>query len=355
VINMSRLVRSFVALVGVFLLAWIGIIRLPAQERVVVGGPPQRPFAPPPISASQSPAELEVALDAYLRPLVDADRFSGVLLLARDGAPVFHKAYGLADRSAGMPNTIGTRFNLSSINKVFTSAAIAQLKTAGRVKGDDTIGALLPDYPNPQARGATIDQLLNHRGGVSDFFGPEFAAMSPARFRSNADYFAFVAPRPLLFEPGSQRRYCNGCYIVLGEIIAKVSGMPYEQFMQENVFAPRGMADTGWLQSDVPAGRVAMGYSRRVPGHDGRLTANLFTRGASGSAAGGGFSTTGDLLKFVKTADRMGAEAFAGGSPGSSTLVEGRGPWTAIVLTNLDPPAASVGVAVLDALAGEGR
>jgi hypothetical protein len=84
--------------------------------------------------------------------------------------------------------------------------------------------------------------------------------------------------------------------------------------------------------------------------------ANLFTRGASGSAAGGGFSTTGDLLKFVNAAaGRMSAEAFAGGSPGSSTLVEGRGAWTAIVLTNLDPPAASVGVALLDALAGGER
>lgn len=322
----------------------------------MAGGSPQKPFARPPISASQSPAELEAALDPYLQGLVEGDRFSGVLLLARDGRPVFHRAYGLADRSADVPNTIDTRFNLSSINKLFTSAAVSELKAAGRLKGDDTIGALIPDYPNPQARAATIDQLLNHRGGISDFFGPEFVAMSPARFRSNADYFAFVAPRALLFEPGSQRRYCNGCYIVLGEIIAKVSGMPYEQFMQEKVFAPRGMKDTAWLQTDLPAERVAMGYSRRVPGFEGRLMANLFTRGASGSAAGGGFSTTGDLLKFVNAAGgRMRAEAFTGGSPGSSALVEGRGPWTAIVLTNFDPPAASVGVAVLDALTGDAR
>jgi CubicO group peptidase (beta-lactamase class C family) len=340
----------------VLLCAWAGVPRLPAQERIVAGGPPQTPFAPPPISASQSSAELEAALDAYNRPLVAEDRFSGVLLLAREGKAVFHKAYGLADRSTGLPNTIDTRFNLSSLNKLFTSAAMAGLKAAGRVKGDDTIGALLPDYPNPQARTATIDQLLNHRGGLSDFFGPEFEAMSPARFRSNADYFAFVAPRPILFEPGTQRRYCNGCYIVLGAVIARVSGMRYEQFMHENVFAPRGMTDTAWLQSDVPVERVAIGYSRRVPGHEGRLTANLFTRGASGSAAGGGFSTTSDLLKFVSaSAGQMSAEAFAGGSPGSSTLVEGRGPGTAIVLTNLDPPAASVGVVVLKALAGEER
>lgn len=353
---MSRLVRSFVACAGVLLLAHAAVPRLPAQERVVIGGAPQTPFAAPPISASQSPAELEAALDAYLRPLVESERFSGVLLLARDGTPVFHKAYGLADRSARVPNTIDTRFNLSSINKLFTSTAIAELKKAGRVNGDDTIGALLPGYPNPQARGATIDQLLNHRGGISDFFGPDFEAMSPARFRSNADYFAFVAPRTLLFEPGSQRRYCNGCYIVLGEVIAKLSGMPYEQFMQEKVFAPRGMKDTGWLQTDVPVERVAMGYSRRVPGHEGTLAANLFTRGASGSAAGGGFSTTSDLLAFVNAAaGRMSGEAVAGGSPGSSALVEGRGAWTAIVLTNFDPPAASVGVVVLKALAGDER
>lgn len=311
-------------------------------------GQPQATFPPPAISATQAPGEMEAALDAYLSALTAEDRFSGVVLLARDGRPVFHKAYGFADRGHRVPNTVDTRFNLSSINKLFTIAAVEQLREAGRLKGSDTVGALLPDYPNEQGRRATVDQLLGHRGGISDFFGPDFDAASPARFRSNADYFAFVAPRPLDFEPGTSQRYCNGCYIVLGEIVAKLSGMPFERYVQEKVFAPRGMTRTGWLQADGINDAVALGYTRGRPPADGPLRANLYSRGAAGSAAGGAFATAADLLAFVKGEASDGtARAVSGGSPGSNALVEGRGPWTIVVLTNLDPPAASVGVAIL--------
>ena len=349
---MLRPVRFVVALAGLLAL---GPALVTPQERVTLGGPPQVAFPPPPISATQSPGAMEVSLDGYLTALAAEDRFAGVVLLANEGKTIFHKAYGLADRANQLPITLDTRFNLSSVNKMFTMAAVAGLKAKGRLKGSDTVGALLPDYPNAQAHQATVDQLLNHRGGISDFFGSDFDAASPARFRSNADYFAFVAPRPLYFEPGTQRRYCNGCYIVLGEIIARVTGMPYERYMQEAIFAPRGMTRTGWIQADDIVDGIAMGYTRRGRPDDGKLRANLYTRGAAGSAAGGAFSTTGDLLAFVtheaKAAGRE-ANAISGGSPGSNALVESNGPWMVIVLSNVDPPAASVGVAILRQLSG---
>lgn len=318
-----------------------------AQGRRTVGARPQADFPPPPISATQSSAELTKALDAYLARLTDEDRFSGVVLLGRDGKVIFEKAYGFADLANRVPNTTGTRFNLGSVNKHFTKLAIEQLEAAGRLKLQDTVGTLLPDYPNEQGRGATVEQLLGHRGGISDFFGPDFAAASPSRFRTNKDYFAFVAPRALYFEPGTQERYCNGCYIVLGEIVAAVSGLSYERYVEEKIFSPRGMKNTGALQSDALTANVAMGYTRRMPDSEGTLRANIFARGASGSAAGGGFSTAGDLFAFFKDASGLG---IGGGAPGTNALIETRDRWIVIVLSNLDPPAASVGVGILRAL-----
>ena len=327
-----------------------------AQERQTIGGKPQLNVPAPPISGSQSEPELTKALDGYLEQLAAAERFSGVVLVAKDGRAIFQKAYGFADRGRRVPNTVTTRFNLASVNKQFTMAAIEELKATGKLKDEDTVGALLPAYPNEQGKRATVQQLLAHQGGISDFFGPEFAAASPARFRSNADYYAFIAPRSLNFEPGTQTRYCNGCYIVLGEIIAKVSGVPYERFVEERIFAPRGMNSSGWFASDEIVEAVATGYTSRSPGSEGTLRANLFAHGAAGSAAGGGHSTAADLLAFFKAGPEGRAEGspvgmgIAGGAPGTNALVESRGPWLVIVLSNLDPPAASVGVAIIQAL-----
>ena len=296
------------------------------------------------------------ALDAYLAKLAAEDRFSGVVLLSRNGKLVFEKAYGFADRANQRPNTTATRFNIASVAKQFTKAAINRLIAEGNLKSGDTVGALLPDYPNERGKKATVQQLLDHRGGISDFFGPDFAAASPARFRSNADYFAFVAPRPLYFESGAEERYCNGCYIVLGEIIAKLSGMPYERYVEERILTPRGMKNTGWPQSDGIVPNVAVGYTRRLPGSDGTVRANSYAHGAAGSAAGGAYSTTTDLLAFFKDGPTGAREAgevgmgIAGGAPGTNALIASRGPWIAIVLSNLDPPAASVGVAILKQL-----
>ena len=348
--------RAWPALSALSASAAIVATSLFAQERTTIGGQPQVNFPAPPITAAQDETARTKALDGYLSGLATEDRFAGVVLLAREGVVVFERAYGLADRAHNVANSTVTRFNLASVNKQFTIAALDLLMADGKLKAGDTVGALLPDYPNPQGRKATVEQLLGHRGGISDFFGDDFAAASPGRFRSNADYFNFVAPRPVYFEPGAQQRYCNGCYIVLGEIVSKLAGMPYERFVAEKIFAPRGMKSSGWLQSDEPAANVAMGYTRRLPGREGTLAANLLLRGASGSAAGGGYSTARDLFAFFKDGPTGKAESgpvaigIGGGAPGSNALVESQGGWMAIVLSNLDPPSASVGVAILRAL-----
>jgi CubicO group peptidase (beta-lactamase class C family) len=343
------LVSSAVCAVAPFATSSGSPERVPQQRTVLGRGPEQGNFPPPPISAAQSEAERAAALDKYLAQLASEDKFSGVVLLAKEGTIRFDRAYGYADRGLKVANSPTTRFNIGSINKQFTIAAINLLATAGKLSREDSVGKLLPDYPNERGRNATVQQLLDHRGGISDFFGPDFDERPKAQFRSNADYFRFVAPRPPYFEPGAERRYCNGCYIVLGEIIERVSGVPYERFVIDRIFRPRGMNQTGWFASDEIVENVAMGYTRR--GADGDLRSNVFTRGAAGCAAGGGFSTASDLLTFFKDGPvgsgggmNMG---IAGGAPGTAAQVAADGGWIVVVLSNMDPPAASVGSAIL--------
>ena len=311
-----------------------------------------------PIDASMTDDALGKALDTFLSRLAAQDQFSGAVLVAKDGQPVFQKAYGYADRANRIANTTATRFNIGSINKKFTEIAIAQLAAAGKLATTDTLGAVLPDYPQGLSKPATIAQLLNHSAGLADFFGDEFSRTAKDRFRSNADFFALVSQSPALFEPGARNQYCNGCYITLGAIIERISGVPYERYVAEHVFAPAGMKHTGYPQTDAIEPGVALGYTRRLG--DGTLRSNIHLHGAAGSAAGGGYSTVGDLLAFaIALRDKRlldnrggGGLGIAGGAPGTNAVLDSNDRWTSIVLANLDPPSAeSVGLGIMNALA----
>jgi D-alanyl-D-alanine carboxypeptidase len=310
---------------------------------------------PPPIHARMTPAELAAALDGYLSTLAAADTFSGVALVAKGDTPVFHQGYGFADRANRIPNTPRTRFNVGSINKTFTRVAIDQLVEQKKLAYSDTLEKFFPDYPQAVSRSATIQQLLSHTAGLSDFFGPEFTKAPKDQFRSNADYFRFVTARPPIFAPGASNQYCNGCYITLGAIVERVSGVPYEEYVAERIFRHADMTSTGYPQVDAIEANVAIGYTRRTS--DGQLRSNVYMHGAAGSAAGGGYSTAMDLFAYVK-AMRQGrlpggdkGLGIAGGAPGTTAIVESNGDWSVIVLTNLDPRAGErLGLAIMRAL-----
>ncbi len=328
----------------------------------------------PPIDRSMASAEIDRRLDGYFTKLAADEAFSGVALVARNGVPVFFKAYGLADREKKVANTIRTRFNLGSINKAFTQVAIRQLVAAGKLSLTDTLGKFFPDYPQAASRAATVEQLLGHRAGLSDFFGPQFNSAPKSQFASNADYFRFVSSLPPAFAPGEREQYCNGCYIALGAIVERVSGMPYEKYLAEHVFARAEMTSTGYPRSDRPEPDIAQGYTRRGTNQSSQalkssspqdlrisspqaLVSNIALHGVTGSAAGGGYSTALDLLTYVKAVRAgkfPGADAdmgIAGGAPGINAIVEARGEWVVIVMANFDPPAASqVGMALANAL-----
>ena len=326
---------------------------------VNIGGGPNTgaELTPPlPFNGRMSNDELTRALDDHLTMLTAADTFSGVVLVAKGETPVYQKAFGFADRANKIPNTVRTRFNLGSINKAFTRMAIDQLVAKGRLAYADPLGKFFPEYPQAATRAATVEQLLSHRGGIADFFGPEFNASPKDRFRSNADYFDFVSKRAPLFAPGERNQYCNGCYITLGAVVERVSGMPYERYVAEHIFKLADMTATGYPHADAIEPDIAIGYTRR--GGDGQLRSNVYMHGATGSAAGGGYSTAGDLFAFVKAVrqGRLPSEereglGIAGGAPGINAIIESDRTWTVIVLANLDPPAAqSLGVAMLRAL-----
>jgi CubicO group peptidase (beta-lactamase class C family) len=340
------------------------IMRVAIELGEAGGGEPAEP-APPEINGRMDPQALAAGLDAYLAPLVASGEFSGVVLLAKQGVPVYEKAFGQADRAQGTANTVSTRFNIGSINKIFTKTAILQLVSRNALKLSDTIGTLLPDYPNETSRAATVAQLLEHQGGIADFFGPAFAAAPKDQFRSNADYYRFVSSLPPAFAPGARREYCNGCYIVLGAIIEKVSGMPYETYVARHVYSPAAMTTAGPLGTGA-----AVGYTRRDGAGEGPPRDNRTMHGVSGSAAGGGYATARDLLVFDealrqgKLADKAataqllqvadvtpgrseGSLGIAGGAAGLNAILESSRDWTVVVLANLDPPAARrLGVAI---------
>ena len=334
---------------SIFKITSVGVGSAPPDRAAASGLPPI------PIDATLASEEIDRRLDDYFSKLASQDVFSGVALVARNGAPVFMRAYGMADRDKKVANTIRTRFNIGSIQKAFTQIAINQLIADGKISYGDTLGKFYPDYPQAISRGATIEQLLGHRAGLSDFFGPQFNAADKKTFASNADYFKFVGSLPPTFAPGERNQYCNGCYIALGAIVEKVSGMPYEKYVEEKVFAKAEMTSTGFPRTDQPASDIALGYTRRSG--NGSLTNNIAMHGVTGSAAGGSYSTALDLLTYVKAlkAGRFpGADpnmVIAGGAPGTNAVVASNGEWTVVVLTNFDPPIAEdIGTSIARAL-----
>lgn len=300
--------------------------------------------------------------EALANKAASEDKFSGTVLIAQNGKPVLTKSWGMADRERKVPNSADTIYNLGSINKIFTGLAIGMLADEGKLSLGDTIGKHLPDYPNKEAaQKVTISQLLAMTSGIGDIFGPEFDAADKSRLDSISAYLPLFASKPLEFEPGTDRRYSNGGYIVLGAIIEKASGMSYYEFVKERIFDKCGMKDTESLPRDSKNPRMAKGYTK-PEGSEARGS-NFDTLPGRGSSAGGGYSTVEDMLRFANAIENgtlqapvslqeeersmiasmfKGGLGFAGGAPGINAIIESRlpGGYTLVVLSNYDPPSA---------------
>ena len=291
--------------------------------------------------------------EARVDSLANAQQFSGVILVAKNGTPLVERAYGMADREAGRANDLETSFNIGSINKLFTQVAIRQLADAGKLNLDSTLARAWPDYPNQDiARKVTIRQILTMQSGIQGNIFAAPAGKTRHDVVSLQDYFELFKNEPLQFEPGSKQQYSNAGYIVLGLLIEKLSGENYYEYIRRHIYEPAGMTQTGSWRVDRWPANTAIGYTRG--GQDAPPTTPLqrntdFLPG-KGSSAGGGYSTAHDLLRLmnalrthkIASAPEAGNVGVAGGAPGLNAAVEGDlpGGYDVIVLANLDPPAA---------------
>jgi CubicO group peptidase (beta-lactamase class C family) len=300
------------------------------------------------------------ALDRYLSEAAANDRFSGVVLASRGDDVVFHRAYGQADREAGVPARPDTRFDIGSVDKAFTEVAILRLVQEGRLKLDDAVGNHLEGL-SPGLATATIRQLLQHRGGAGDYLADPVFQSDPARYGTVAELLALIGDRDPDFEPGTRSQYSNSGFVLLGGVVEALTGRSYHAVIREWVLEPAGMTDTG------PEGRdrspnTAAPYTSRQGGPDAPLARSSF--GTVPTPAGGGFSTAEDLRRFLRAVGenrlldarhtdmlvnedaevgtRVTHWGVMGGAPGINAAagIEFARDHIVVVLANLDPPVA---------------
>ncbi|HEY0647854.1 serine hydrolase [Phenylobacterium sp.] len=324
-------------------------------------------MAPPPGAPAVGRLD-DKALGAFISDYMTKTDFSGAVVVARDGKPVFTAARGLADREAGTPNTLESRFRVGSMNKMMTAVAILQLVQAGKVKLDAPVGAYLKDYPNGDvAQKVTVWQLLTHTGGVGDIFGPKYFEKR-LEVKTLKDYVALYGDRGPEFAPGTRHKYANYGFILLGRIVEEASGQPYADYVRDRIFRPAGMTRSGFAAEDVAVEGRTKGYTVTAEG----FRSNADSLPYSGTSAGGGYSTVGDFLAFANalTSHRLldaahtrllttrkvnGSYAFGfmdsstdelrvyghgGGAPGMNgeLRIVGDGQAVVVVLTNVAPP-----------------
>jgi CubicO group peptidase (beta-lactamase class C family) len=240
-------------------------------------------------ASAQDLARMEQVTQSY----VSAGTFMGTVLVARDGAVVVDKAYGMANVEWDVPNTTVTKFRLGSITKQFTAAAILLLEERGKLKLDDRVKSYLPDSPMAWDR-ITIFNLLTHTAGIPNFTAsPDYNTIKLSARSADAAVASF-RDRPLDFGPGEQMSYSNSGYLVLGAIIEKVSGQSYEKFVADQLFAPAGMTDSGYDSNSAIIKRRASGYVRTPAGFSNAGYLHMSIPHAAGAL----YSTTHDLLKW---------------------------------------------------------
>lgn len=259
--------------------------------------PPEQ--APP--EKKLSDKEIIEELDGFVKKLSAADVFSGAVLVAKGDGVLYEKAFGEANKDFKAPNNINTKFNLGSMNKMFTSVAVAQLVEAGKLSFDDPLGKFMPDFPDKEAsEKIKIKHLLSHTSGLGNYFNRTFMEGSRARFRTVDDFLELAKTEKMQFEPGTKWQYSNTGMLVLGKIIEKASGQNYFDYIRENVYKRAGMMSSDSYDLDNVNPNLAVGYEKDFTEQGTVFRNNIFMHVIRGGPAGGGYSTVGDLLKFAR-------------------------------------------------------
>lgn len=240
-------------------------------------------------------------LGTFVKKLADVDVFSGTVLLAKDGVPVFKGAYGIANKDFNAPNRLDTKFNLGSMNKMFTAVAVAQLAERGKLSFDDPLSKFVPDFPNKEdAQKIKIKHLLTHTAGLGGYFSKAWRESARDLYRTVDDMMKRIAEdeKKVQFEPGTKWQYSNTGMLVLGKVIEVASGQSYFDYVRENIYKPAGMTNTDCYELDKVNPNLAVGYDKQYTDAGITFTNNVFAHVLRGGPQGGGYSTVEDLLKF---------------------------------------------------------
>lgn len=267
--------------------------------------PPPAKFPPKKLSQRQFVDEVKKFVDR----MAAADAFSGALLIAKDGQPIFRTVHGLASKAYNVPNRLDTKFNIASVGKTFTAVAIAQLAEQGKISYTDPVGKYLTDYPNKDvARKVTIHHLLTHSSGLGDTYSAKYICRKGI-LKHVKDWLPLFVndPQPLAFEPGTRWSYSNQGFLLLGAIIEKVSGEDFFDYIRKHIFEPADMKNTGYYEGDRDTPNLATGYTNfedlgedTYQFHLGERRNTSLYNGARGGPTGGAFSTLDDLFNFTR-------------------------------------------------------
>lgn len=250
-------------------------------------------FGITPVAFAQRASPDKQRMMQVVQNYVDNKSFMGDVLVAEGDRIVLKAAYRSADLDWSIPNTTDTKFRIGSLTKQFTAAAILLLQERGKLSVNEPISKYLTDLPNAWSK-VTINNLLTHTSGIPNFTSAPGFNVYELQSHNPEESVALVQSKPLDFEPGTKFYYSNTNYVLLGEVIEHVSGMPYASFLRQNIFIPAGMSDTG---ADVDSATI----SKRAQGYDSSPEGFRRTEAISMSvpfSAGFLYSTVGDLLKW---------------------------------------------------------
>ena len=244
-------------------------------------------------AAPQLTQQIVVKAEEYMNAAVRVNRFSGSILVVRDGKPLISKGYGMANLELDVPNKPQTVFRLGSLTKQFTAMAIMILQEREKLHTNDLICNYLSDCPIAW-QSITIRNLLTHTSGIPNYTSlPNFVQTMQLPM-THANLVERFKNMPLEFTPGKKFKYTNSGYYLLGMIIEQVSGKSYADFLQENIFAPLVMTNTGYDNYSRLIKHRAGGYELQ----DNAIINASYTDMSIPFAAGALYSTIEDLLRW---------------------------------------------------------
>ncbi len=252
-------IASVLLMLGPLSVAWgIKALVVPrAQHETFVAQkklPTRTSMATPQKTTTQQNALIISQVDGLLSNQVAHQQFSGSVLIAQDGKVLLNKGYSMADWDHQMPNTAQTRFYLGSTTKQFTAMAILILQEQGKLHVQDRLCSYISPCP-PAWKPVTINELLTHTSGIPQLNDSQLSGASPQA------WIASYNRVPLAFSPGSHYNYCSVCYQILGYVVEQVSGKPYSTFLQQEIFDPLQMKNTGFDSNYYSLPDHAVGYA----------------------------------------------------------------------------------------------